>query len=374
MKKILPRIALEGTDNRRFAIIDFLEENNIPYELQEVPHLAFNFNSKYYQRERKKPQKSYSYDDYMRMMMYLPSFDDEEINDFIEDDVLENSEFEDMYDKELLMGPHYDDEDNESIIEDYEEIEEDNDDEELEDDRYLTEYLQNIIITLSDNYDESDNKILFTAHYDAVSGSTGANDNASSVTILLKLALELTKNKPNIPVRIVFFDGEERGGIGSKYYADEYLPTEELKNQTTMINLDVCGCGDYIVIVNDIKNENHPAVKLVDSDIIDNYNILQAKSFPFSDASIFKGKGIGSIGISVFPVEDTRLLEEENEEKTKEVVGQLSLNLDTETPKTYKKHFGSYIWKYMHNGEYDDISYINYNIMQLTLDYIKNIL
>lgn len=369
MKHILPRIALSGTENRRMAIINFLEENNIPYEIEEIPHLSFNFDSKFYKQKKKKDLILYK--NYMQMMMsqpyckedkygqlmYQPYLETNEENEFIEDDILENQYFEDMYDdyipseEELEQLKQLGYIDDEIIIdEDEEELEE-----ELEDDRYITEYLYNIIVTLTDNYEEQKNKLLFTAHYDVVRGSTGANDNASSITILLKLALELSENKPSVPTRIVFFDGEETGGIGSRHYADEHLPTEELKNETTMINLDVCGCGDYIVIVNNIQNPYNNANILICEDIKERYNIVEAKSFPFSDASIFKNKGIGSIGISVFPVEDVRLLNEEIKKQDQS-----------------KKHFGSYIWDYMHNGKYDDISYINYNIMQLTLEYIKN--
>jgi hypothetical protein len=49
--------------------------------------------------------------------------------------------------------------------------------------------------------------LLFSAHYDAVKGSPGANDNASGVAVLLGLCQKV-KNV-QIPIRVIFFDREE---------------------------------------------------------------------------------------------------------------------------------------------------------------------
>ena len=59
---------------------------------------------------------------------------------------------------------------------------------------------------------------LFCAHYDAHPGSTGANDNAAAVCILIALAKELQQRK--IPATIAFFDGEESGHSGAKLFED----------------------------------------------------------------------------------------------------------------------------------------------------------
>ena len=65
--------------------------------------------------------------------------------------------------------------------------------------------IKNIIVDFSP--DSEGEKIIFSAHYDAVKGSPGANDNASGVAVLLGLCRELRNSQ--IPVRIVFFDHEE---------------------------------------------------------------------------------------------------------------------------------------------------------------------
>src|SRR3989344_9007115 len=59
---------------------------------------------------------------------------------------------------------------------------------------------------------EGQKKIVFSAHYDTVTGTPGANDNASSVAGCLELAKFLQATDPALltsEVEIVFFDGGE---------------------------------------------------------------------------------------------------------------------------------------------------------------------
>jgi Zn-dependent M28 family amino/carboxypeptidase len=62
--------------------------------------------------------------------------------------------------------------------------------------------------------------ILIGAHYDAVPGTSGADDNASGVAVLLELAKALATDPPKSPVRLVAFDLEEYGLLGSAAYAE----------------------------------------------------------------------------------------------------------------------------------------------------------
>ncbi len=61
--------------------------------------------------------------------------------------------------------------------------------------------------------------ILIGAHYDAVPGTPGADDNASGVAALLELARLLTMQPARYPVQLVAFDLEEYGMVGSTHYA-----------------------------------------------------------------------------------------------------------------------------------------------------------
>jgi Zn-dependent M28 family amino/carboxypeptidase len=61
--------------------------------------------------------------------------------------------------------------------------------------------------------------LVIGAHYDAVPGTPGADDNASGVAVLLELAQCLAQQPPAVPIWLVAFDMEEYGLLGSQAYA-----------------------------------------------------------------------------------------------------------------------------------------------------------
>lgn len=60
--------------------------------------------------------------------------------------------------------------------------------------------------------------VLLAAHYDTVAGSPGADDNASGVAVVLEAARRFADRPTPRALRLVFFDGEERGLLGSRAY------------------------------------------------------------------------------------------------------------------------------------------------------------
>lgn len=88
----------------------------------------------------------------------------------------------------------------------------------------------NLILNLPGSR-QSDSVILIGAHYDAVPGTPGADDNASGVAALLELAQAFAAQPPRYPVRLVAFDLEEYGMVGSEHYA------EQLKHQKQQLRL-----------------------------------------------------------------------------------------------------------------------------------------
>lgn len=109
--------------------------------------------------------------------------------------------------------------------------------------------IKNIIIDFSPGSEEK--RLLFSAHYDVVKGSPGANDNASGVSVLLGLCHKLKHAR--VPVRIVFFDREEAwlrtpilslGLLGSLYYVWK----ANTQTIAAVYNLEFCGAGDYLGI------------------------------------------------------------------------------------------------------------------------------
>lgn len=121
------------------------------------------------------------------------------------------------------------------------------------------DYLMNMLGRFSDevqieNYSETGNNvvgsimataqtdqwIILGAHYDSVKDCPGANDNATGVA----LAYSVAKHVASLPnrkynMKIVFFDEEERGLIGSRAYAKKLL--DEKVNVVSVHTVDQLG-------------------------------------------------------------------------------------------------------------------------------------
>ena len=78
---------------------------------------------------------------------------------------------------------------------------------------------QNLILNLPAATQQKLPPILIGAHYDAVPGTPGADDNATGVAVLLELAAAFAQKPTKYPIQIVAFDMEEYGLLGSKAYA-----------------------------------------------------------------------------------------------------------------------------------------------------------
>src|SRR5918995_4924671 len=76
---------------------------------------------------------------------------------------------------------------------------------------------QNLVLDLPGEQDRG--FILVGAHYDAVPGSPGADDNGTAVAVLLELADAFWTRPARRPLRLVAFDLEERDRSGSRAYA-----------------------------------------------------------------------------------------------------------------------------------------------------------
>lgn len=205
----------------------------------------------------------------------------------------------------------------------------------------IDESVKNIVIPLSQySKNESDKKIVFMAHYDAVPGSTGANDNGSSIAILIAFAMEVIGCGSDLPMEIVFTDKEETGGYGSRLYL------KQCKDQILeVINLDTCGVGDDIVTCDWSKHPSGLTWRLIyDSHLMDLKPVF-VRSLPYCDADIVKAEGIDVTGICTLPPKDVEGI-------------------------IYGKATYTGVYEYMHNGKKDSIDYINYDIMEKILEYL----
>ncbi len=88
---------------------------------------------------------------------------------------------------------------------------------------------QNLVLNLpgSSSSKAHQGMILIGAHYDAVPGTPGADDNASGVAVLLELACIFAAQPTRRPIRLVAFDLEEYGMKGSDAYAAQVWQAHE---------------------------------------------------------------------------------------------------------------------------------------------------
>ena len=123
--------------------------------------------------------------------------------------------------------------------------------------------------------------IVLCAHYDAVPGSYGYNDNGMALVTALNLIHKLPYN-----VEVVFTNCEEQGGLGAEFYLHHTQ-----KQVVGCVNLDVAGCFDQVYL--------------------DTMNCRAARSLtnckqgmmPYSDAHVFAKKGIRSVCLSSGPAD-----------------------------------------------------------------------
>lgn len=87
--------------------------------------------------------------------------------------------------------------------------------------------------------------ILIGAHYDAVPGTPGADDNATGVAVLLEFARLFALNPTKYPLRLVAFDLEEYGLISASGSSEYAAKLRQQKQQLRlMISLEMLGYCD----------------------------------------------------------------------------------------------------------------------------------
>ena len=96
----------------------------------------------------------------------------------------------------------------------------------------------NVVATIEGN-SKKDEVVVFTAHYDSVSFSKGAYDNATGSTGIMQLLAYFKDKKPARTLKFVWCGSEEMGLLGSKAYIEAHK--EELKNYKLCINIDMIG-------------------------------------------------------------------------------------------------------------------------------------
>lgn len=101
---------------------------------------------------------------------------------------------------------------------------------------------QNLILHLPPASASNLAPILVGAHFDAVPGSPGADDNATGVAVLLELARSLATEPGRYPLQLVAFDLEEWNLAGSHHYAA--VLKQQRQPLRLMISLEMLGYCD----------------------------------------------------------------------------------------------------------------------------------
>lgn len=157
---------------------------------------------------------------------------------------------------------------------------------------------RNVVVTIPGSAPE----VLVGAHYDAyrLSDGTlsgGAVDNAASVVILVRLAETLSRARPENRIRVVFFDMEELGLLGSA----QFVQTHRERPMRAMVNLDVNASGDALIFgprggANDAALQALRAACMAIA-----ATCVEFPRMPVSDDVSFQNGGIPAVSIATVP-------------------------------------------------------------------------
>jgi len=100
----------------------------------------------------------------------------------------------------------------------------------------------NIEATYYGKNEESDEIYITCAHYDSVTGSPGADDDGSGVSLVLSAAYIMKNAEFDHTIKFVTFSGEEQGLIGSYFYVEEALQNDD--NIVAVLNADMIGFAE----------------------------------------------------------------------------------------------------------------------------------
>jgi len=114
----------------------------------------------------------------------------------------------------------------------------------LKQDNYINKS-HNVVATINGTT-KAKEVVCFSAHYDSVSFSKGAYDNATGSTGIMQILAYFVKNRPSRTLKFIWCGSEEIGLMGSKDYVAKHK--EELENYRLNINIDMIG----VTLGNDI--------------------------------------------------------------------------------------------------------------------------
>jgi Zn-dependent M28 family amino/carboxypeptidase len=164
---------------------------------------------------------------------------------------------------------------------------------------------RNVVVTLGQGPDE----VVIGAHYDAArladgSLSRGAVDNAASSVMLVRVAEALRAEKLAVRVRIVWFDMEELGLVGSA----QYLKQHASERFAAMLNFDINAYGDTIVYGPRLSENAALRRMLVETCAAEDVACVGFAQMPPGDDRSFVKAGIPTISVGIVPAVEAHQL------------------------------------------------------------------
>ncbi len=112
--------------------------------------------------------------------------------------------------------------------------------------KYLQDFTSyNVIAT---RIGECEDTIIIGGHHDSIEGCPGANDNASGVEGIFRMAKRLLPGKGRHTIKFITWGGHEWGLFGSQYFVKDAKERGVLGQIKACLTLDVLGCGDFLWI------------------------------------------------------------------------------------------------------------------------------
>ena len=157
---------------------------------------------------------------------------------------------------------------------------------------------RNIVVTIPGRSPE----IVIGAHYDAArlkdgTLSKGAVDNAASTVILVRVAESLSRKRLRAQTRIVFFDMEELGLLGSA----EFVRAHRDRSMRAMVNLDVNAFGDAVMLGPRTASNGFALESLRASCVEIAATCVEFPRMPPSDDISFQKGGVPAVSMATVP-------------------------------------------------------------------------
>ena len=185
--------------------------------------------------------------------------------------------------------------------------------------------------------------VLFSAHYDNFPDSYGANDNLAAVCIMIELA-------KHVHADFVLTDGEESGHTGAKHYAETH-------GIQRVVNLDLCGYGDSIVMCAKGKGFRD----FTSPELLTKHNAHLVRYLPPGDDVMYRKYHVPVLSVSIVPKWDVQYL------KALASFGERLLGQPPEFDMIISQ---MEITQTIHNGAKDSPEYVQPEAMQRVYDYL----